>query len=333
MLIYKDRPVDIAPGETVLDALLRAGVEAPYSCRAGNCQTCLHRAVEGAPPAESQRGLTEAQKALGFFLPCICTPKAPLAIAPPDDAGAAVEATVREIAPLSHDIVRLRIETSDFAYRPGQFLELIAAEDLKRHYSLASHPEEDPFLELHIRLHAGGRMSRHVREILAPGHKLQIAGPRGTCFYEGVEKDQPLILIGAGTGLAPLYGVLRDALRKEHRGPIRLYHGARERKGLYLMDELAALAKTRDNVDYLPATLDSGGDIAALALEAEKSRAAHSAFFLCGGEALVKRLKRDFFMSGASMKAIRSDVFTPAGKSEPAYPSLRGAKATSNPGP
>jgi CDP-4-dehydro-6-deoxyglucose reductase len=311
-ITYQDRPIELAPGETVLEALLRAGLEAPYSCRAGNCQTCLQRAVKGTPPEESQKGLTEAQKALGFFLPCICRPTSPLAIIPPDDAGAALEATVREITPLSHDVVRLRVETENFAYRPGQFLELIAAGDLKRHYSLASHPEEDTFLEMHIRLHPNGRMSRHVTETLDTGHKLHIAGPRGTCFYEGVDADQPLILIGAGTGLAPLWGVLRDALRQGHRGPIRLYHGARDRKGLYLVDELESLAKARGNVDYVPATLDSGGDVAALALEAEASRAAHSAFFLCGGENLVKRLKRDLFMSGASLKAIRSDAFTPA---------------------
>ncbi|WP_442753978.1 2Fe-2S iron-sulfur cluster-binding protein [Methylocystis sp. JAN1] len=312
LLTYKDRPVEIAPGETVLDALLRAGVEASYSCRSGNCQTCLHRAVEGTPPAESQKGLTDAQKALGFFLPCICEPTSPLVIAPPDDAGAAMEATVREITPLTDDVVRLRIETANFAYRSGQFLELIAGDDLRRHYSLASHPEEDPFLEMHIRLHPNGRMSRYVRETLVAGQKLHFAGPRGTCFYEGVDADQPLTLIGAGTGLAPLYGVLRDALRQGHRGPIRLYHGARERKGLYLTDELQALAKARANVEYIPATLDLGANVAALALEAEAPRAAHSAFFLCGDDALVNRLKRDLFMSGASLKAIRSDAFTPA---------------------
>lgn len=311
LLAYKDHPVDIAPGETVLDALLRAGVEAPFSCRSGNCQTCLHRAIDGTPPPESQKGLTEAQKKLGFFLPCICEPKTALTIAPPDDAGEAIEAIVREIAQLSHDVTRLRIEAKNFAYRPGQFVELIAG-DLKRHYSLASHPEEDDFLEMHIRLHPEGRMSRHVRDALAIGHKLHVAGPRGTCFYEGVDTDQPLILIGAGTGLAPLYGVLRDALRRDHRGPIRLYHGARERKGLYLTEELQALATARGNVDYIPATLDTSGDLAALALETEAPRAAHSAFFLCGGEALVKRLKRDLFMNGASLKAIRADIFTPA---------------------
>ncbi|MCC3247338.1 2Fe-2S iron-sulfur cluster-binding protein [Methylocystis sp. WRRC1] len=316
LLTYEDRPVAIAPGETVLEALLRAGIDAPSSCRSGHCQTCTHRAIEGAPPPESQVGLSDAQKALGYFLPCVCELKTPLTIVRPDDIGARLDATVRSIEQLSHDIMRLRVETDGFSYRPGQFLELIAADDLRRHYSLASHPEEDPFLEMHIRLHQNGRMSRHLMESLAPGHSVHVAGPSGTCFYEGVESDQPLVLIGAGTGLAPLYGVLRDALRSGHRGPIRLYHGARDSKGLYLHDDLEALAEARDNVVYRPCALDPdaplGGDVAAVALESE-TNLADSAFFLCGGENLVKRLKRELFMRGASLKSIRSDAFTPTG--------------------
>jgi NAD(P)H-flavin reductase len=125
-----------------------------------------------------------------------------------------------------------------------------------------------------------------------------------------------MLLIGAGTGLAPLYGVLRDALRKGHRGPIRLYHGARSRKGLYLSDELQVLSDARDNFVFRPCAFDPttphGGDVAATALEAEQS-VSDAAIFLCGGENLVKRLKRELFMRGANLKNIRSDIFTPSG--------------------
>jgi CDP-4-dehydro-6-deoxyglucose reductase, E3 len=314
LLTYQDRPVDIAPGETVLEALLRAGIDAPNSCRSGSCQTCMHRAIEGTPPEPSQRGLTEAQKAIGFFLPCVCEPKTPLVIMPKDDVGARRDAVVRSLERLSQDIIRLRVETENFDYRPGQFLELIADEDLKRFYSLASHPDDDPFLEMHIRLHENGRMSRRLMEHLAPGHRLKVAGPSGTCFYEGVDAEQPLVLIGAGTGLAPLYGVLRDALKRGHRGPIRLYHGARDSSGLYLRGELETLAASRDNLTYRPASLDPhapfGGDVTAMALH-EESGLEHSAYFLCGGGNLVKRLKQALFMRGASLRSIRSDVFTP----------------------
>lgn len=124
-----------------------------------------------------------------------------------------------------------------------------------------------------------------------------------------------MTLIGAGTGLAPLFGVLRDALSRGHRGPIRLYHGARNTSGLYLREELQALAERLSLFDYRPSALDPsaplGGDVSALAL-AEQTNFSETAFFLCGGENLVNRLKRDIFLRGASLNQIRSDAFIPA---------------------
>ena len=158
-------------------------------------------------------------------------------------------------------------------------------------------------------------MSDFVSERLSPGDRLRVAGPLGTCFYEGVDPGQPMALVGAGTGLAPLMGILRDALRRGHHGPIRLYHGARERAGLYLHDPLEALAAKRENFTYVPRALSEpgpeGGDVAAAVLEQEVALK-ETAFFLCGGERLVSRLKRDLFMKGASLKQIQSDVFLPA---------------------
>ena len=316
LLIYRDAAIDIAPGEDVLSALLRAEIDAPHSCRAGVCQTCLHRAVDGRPPLAAQQGLSDAQKALGYFLACVCVPDTPLAIIPAQEAASRSEAVVHSIDRLGGDVARLRLQHgADFVYRPGQFLELIAEDGLGRHYSIASLPEEDPFVELHVRLHPGGRMSRLIAEELAPGRRMHIAGPLGTCIYEGVDLDQPMALIGAGTGLAPLVGVLRDALRRGHRGAIRLYHGARAPEGLYLHDQLEALAEKHESFSYIPCVLSDpgprGGDVAAAALELEQALA-DTAFFLCGGEKLVARLKREFYLKGASLKQMRSDTFLPA---------------------
>lgn len=319
LLTYREAAIEIEPGEDVLSALLRAEIDAPHSCRSGVCQSCMHRAIEGKPPAAAQQGLSDAQKALGYFLPCVCVPDSPLTVVPAQEAEARSEAVVHAIDRLSRDVVRLRLgHDPGFTYRPGQFLELIADDGLGRHYSIASLPEEDPFVELHIRLHPGGRMSKFVAEELAPGRRLHIAGPLGTCIYEGVDAEQPLALIGSGTGLAPLIGVLRDALRRGHRGPIRLYHGAREREGLYLHDHLEALMERHANLRYVPRILSDsgphGGDVAAAALEHEDALP-HTAFFLCGGEKLVGRLKRELYLKGASLKQMRSDTFLPAGAS------------------
>jgi CDP-4-dehydro-6-deoxyglucose reductase len=314
---YQGEPVPLEAGEDVLSALLRAKINAPHSCRAGNCQTCMHRAVDGTPPEASQQGLSDAQKALGYFLPCICMPTTDLSIVPVSEVGNRYEASVREIDYLATDVVRLCLDHDpDFKYRPGQFLELIANDLLKRHYSIASFQDACDHLELHIKLHPSGQMSRYVSEELKISSKLHIAGPLGTCIYEGVDPDQPIVLVGAGTGLSPLVGIKREALHRLHRGPIRLYHGARTGSGLYMHDYLEALAKRHDNFDYVSCQLDSEieeeRDIAAVVLNRE-TNLSDPTFFLCGGAGLVNRLKRELFMKGASLKKIRSDVFTSAG--------------------
>ena len=316
-LLYQGEPVPLEAGEDVLSALLRAKIDAPHSCRAGNCQTCIHKAIDGTPPGASQEGLTEAQKALGYFLPCICVPNSNLSIGPVGEVGDRYEAAAREIEFLAPDVVRLSLDHDPaFKYRPGQFLELIANNDLKRHYSIASFQDASDHLELHIKIHPNGEMSRYISEGLKVGSKLQIAGPLGTCIYEGVDPDQPIVLVGAGTGLSPLVGIKREALYRSHRGPIRLYHGARTRGGLYMHDYLEALSKKHNNFDYVSCRLDSDfeeeRDIASVVLNRE-ANLSDATFFLCGGAGLVNRLKRELFMKGASLKKIRSDVFTPAG--------------------
>lgn len=316
-LLYQGKPVPLEAGEDVLSALLRAKIDAPHSCRAGNCQTCIHKAIDGTPPSASQQGLTEAQKALGYFLPCVCVPNANLSIVPVGEVGDRYEAAAQEIEYLAPDVVRLSLDHDPaFKYRPGQFLELIANNDLKRHYSIASFQDASDHLELHIKIHPNGEMSRYISEDLKVGSKLHIAGPLGTCIYEGVDPDQPIVLVGAGTGLSPLVGIKREALHRSHRGPIRLYHGARTRDGLYMHDYLETLSKSHNNFDYVSCRLDSDieeeRDIASVVLNREENLS-DATFFLCGGAGLVNRLKRDLFMKGASLKKIRSDVFTPAG--------------------
>jgi len=97
---------------------------------------------------------------------------------------------------------------------------------------------------------------------------------------------------------------------------VRLYHGAREREGLYLHDHLEALTERHANLSYVPRVLSDsgpqGGDVAAAAL-AHEDALPHTAFFLSGGGKLVGRLKRDLYLQGASLKQMRSDTLLPAG--------------------
>ena len=81
-LRYGDRAVTPLPGETVLNALLRAGIDVPFSCKAGVCQTCVSLCIEGDVPEKAQRGLAAHLLEKRYFLPCKCKAVSDMRIAP-----------------------------------------------------------------------------------------------------------------------------------------------------------------------------------------------------------------------------------------------------------
>ena len=307
---YGDLASELQAGESTLDALLRSGAAVSYSCKAGSCGSCMLRAVEGAIPEKAQTGLKDSWKARGYFLACVCHPEDNLTCAPVD-ADAQVSAHILSIDPLSADVVRVRLTTdAAFDFRAGQYLTMVRPDGLARSYSIASLPVEG-FLELHIRCLPNGRMSEWVRNGARVGASVKVLGPSGDCFYVPGKPDQPLILIGTGTGLAPLYGILRDALAHGHNGPIHLLHGALRAEGLYLRDELTQLAAACANFEYTPSLFESDGPIDQVVLK-RYPKPAGSRAFLCGDPAIVQSLKKKLFLQGMDLKDIHADAFLPA---------------------
>ncbi len=60
--------------ELVLDALLKANIDAPYSCQGGVCSTCIARVTEGEAIMEKNQILTDGEIAEGFVLTCQAHP-------------------------------------------------------------------------------------------------------------------------------------------------------------------------------------------------------------------------------------------------------------------
>lgn len=315
-ITFSDQSYECLPNENVLDCLARHQVALPSSCRAGICQTCLMKASAGTPPPESQQGLRPGLQKQGYFMACSCVPSEDLTLAMPDDnLRKKIEASIIEKQALNKDIMRLRLKPEiEIDFAAGQFINLHRQDDLVRSYSIASLPSEG-FIELHVERITDGKVSGWVHDDLSEGEHVSIDGPHGECFYSSDSLDERLMLVGTGSGLAPLWGIARDALARGHQGDIHLYHGVRTADRLYLVDELKAIAAEHSNFHYYPCL--SGEDVAGM----ESGRANEVALtqfpkldsnwrlYLCGNPDMVSGLKKQGFLAGASLNKIHADPF------------------------
>lgn len=319
---FEESIIDLQEGESLLDGLLRSGVDIAYGCKSGVCQSCLVELSEGEAPAKAQKGLNDTQTALGYLLSCQCHPEQMIHVNRIDAQANTIAAEVIDKQWLNDHVLRLRL-SAELNYRAGQYMTIWRSETLARSYSLASHLETDDFLEFHIKVLEGGGLSPWLAHAVAIGDTINIQGPMGGCFYTASSPEQPILMSAIGTGLAPLYGILKDALAKGHTGPIDLVLGAKEASGLYLLDELRALAQRHHNVSIHtvcqsePVKTMEGiqsvqADIYDYCKEHWSSMTGHRVF-LCGADTFVKKLRKQCFLAGAGMGDISADVFIPAG--------------------
>ncbi|WP_460159020.1 iron-sulfur-binding ferredoxin reductase [Pseudomonas sp. S1_H07] len=308
-LTVAGRQWTVAAGSNLLDALNGAGVAVPYSCRAGSCHACLVQCVGGDVRDSRPDALSPTQRDQGWRLACQCQVVEDVQIHTFDPQRDGQAAHVAAVDWLGGEVLRLRITPErSLRYQAGQHLVLWAG-DVARPYSLASLPEEDRFLEFHLDCREPGQFVEAARQMKA-GDPIRLGELRGGALhYDPDWHDRPLWLLAAGTGLAPLFGLLREALRQHHQGAIRLIHVAHDGAGHYLAKPLAALAAKHQNLSVeLLTAAEAPSALAQLRLVSRQTQA-----LLCGHPDRVEAFAKRLYLAGLPRNQLLADVFLPRG--------------------
>ncbi|MFO1407601.1 MAG: 2Fe-2S iron-sulfur cluster-binding protein [Steroidobacteraceae bacterium] len=250
------------PGETVLAAALRAGLNLPHSCKGGHCASCIARVVSGSVAYRGPRpaGITEAEVQGGYALLCQARALTDLAVEArevkpaPDVEVKSLPVRIERKVRLAPDVmaVFLRLPAvEELHYRAGQYLDFMLSEGRRRSFSIASAPADGRLVELHVRRASTTGFTAQLFDAMQPGTLLRIEGPLGQFWLRG-ESPRPALMVGGGTGYAPLRAMLRQIVATGDRRAVTLYWGARDAGGLYEHGWLEELAWSRPGFRYHP---------------------------------------------------------------------------------
>lgn len=145
--------------------------------------------------------------------------------------------------------------STDFTFVPGQFVQISTAPQESAHFAIASAPEDRPLLEFLIKK---GKGVAGAMFDLGVGNDLEITGPQGKGFPIDEHKGKNLLLIGVGTGIAPLRSALKSALgRREDFGDLTFVYGVLTPQHFCYMNDLHHWSRNSVHV-HLTVTFPEG---------------------------------------------------------------------------
>jgi ferredoxin-NADP reductase len=202
-----------------------------------------------------------------------------------------------------------------FEYEPGQAVLVgSASSEARRPYSIANGPRRsarDRRLELLVGLGEDGAPGPHL-PVIDAGIPLTLEGPFGSFVCPPAIRDEAVLFVAGGTGIAPLRAMLQELLDEGAAAPrLKLLYSARAPEEFAFDVELRALAGEGRLRYHRTATREAGpgwhgdrGRVSRAQLESLVDRP-ETLCFVCGPAALVHEVPRMLREIGIAPERIR----------------------------
>jgi CDP-4-dehydro-6-deoxyglucose reductase len=322
-----NRGFEAAADQPLLEAANDAALNLPQSCKGGNCGACKARLLRGEIhyPNGAPLGLSAAEIADGMILLCQARARTDLSIETFETRAAGTAAPKRlpcrieRALPLSHDVMGLFLRlpmAEDFTFEAGQYIDILLPGGRRRSFSIASPPHDARPLELHVRRVAGGEFTDRLFHEDMRAALLSIEGPLGTFTYRPHTSRAPLmLLIGGGTGIAPLLSILRHLIEDGIERDLKLYWGVRSERDLYAHASLEDLSRRAASFAYVPVLSEAGPDwhgatgwVHEAALKGVKDFETIDVY-AAGPPAMIAAIQREYDSRGSAKTRLYFDSF------------------------
>jgi NAD(P)H-flavin reductase/hemoglobin-like flavoprotein len=156
--------------------------------------------------------------------------------------------------PRTSDIAVVTVRTHHpLDYQAGQYVSLESARwpRVWRSYSMANAPNQDRLLKFHVRAVGAGWVSSALVHYASVGDQLRLGPARGGLVVDR-QSNRDLVLVGGGTGLAPLKAIIEDMSRWNTSRQVYLFFGARDQDDLYDLKDLGDLVAGNSWLQVIP---------------------------------------------------------------------------------
>lgn len=247
---------------------------------------------------------------------------------------------IREEAIETKTFVFERTDGQPIAYIAGQFLTFLInhqGHEIRRSYSMSSAPSVDPYPTITVKRVANGEISRFWLDHAKTGDELTALLPSGRFTLDSHEdpltEDSELFMFGAGSGINPLYSMIKEALTTRPGNKITLIYANRSENHTIFFQSLEEwqnkypnrlkiihyFSEPSESWEGLPGRINNSR-LEKLMKELVKDQGENARFYLCGPMPLMRTITITLLFLGFRKEHIKKENFVvpvpPAPKTE-----------------
>jgi ring-1,2-phenylacetyl-CoA epoxidase subunit PaaE len=238
---------------------------------------------------------------------------------------------VKKINKLTKEAVSIYFDVPDdlrdiFKYVQGQHISMqveIKGQKYRREYSLCSSPYTEDDHIIASKKIGDGIVSNYLYNELKEGDTIEVYPPQGKFFTElNASNEKTYVLIGGGSGITPLYSIIKSVLHAEPKSKLILYYGSHDEDSIIFRNEMTELQKKYNGRFKLYNTLIEApdnwtglkgmvnkDDLMKIIKDNSVSRTG-AEFFICGPGEMMEMVKDTLVSENIPAEKIHVEYFT-----------------------